>query len=66
MKFRLSGFPEVVRTLAAAGDENLMKLGKEEAKNRPRKNPGLSDSLSLGQIVICVSNFERPLILTIC
>lgn len=66
MKFRLSGFPEVVMTLAAARDENLMKLGKEEAKNRPRKNPGLSDSLSLGQTAICVSNFERPLILTSC
>lgn len=66
MKFRLSGFSEVVRTLAAVGDENLMKLGKEEAKNRPRKIPGLSDSLSLGQIAICVSNFERSLIRTSC
>ena len=66
MKFRLSGFPEVVRTLTAAGDENLMKPGKEKTKNRPRKNPGLSDRLSLGQIAICISNFERSLILTSC
>lgn len=66
MKFRLSGFPEVVRTLAAAGDENLMKLGKEVAKNRPRKNSGFTDSLSLEQVDICVSNFERSLILTGC
>lgn len=49
MKVRLSVFPEVVRTLAAARDENFMKLEKEEAKTSPRKNRGLSGSLSLGQ-----------------
>lgn len=65
MKLRLSVFPEVIRTLASAQDENFMKLDKEEAKNSPRRNPGLSERVSLGQIAICVSNFERPLILSL-
>lgn len=32
MTFRLSVFPELARTLAAAWDKNFMKLDKEEAK----------------------------------
>ena len=37
MKFRLSVFCQVVRTLASAEDEKVMKLDKEEAKNSPRE-----------------------------
>lgn len=37
MKFRLSVFCEVVRALAAAQDEKVLKLDKEETKNSPRE-----------------------------
>lgn len=62
MKFRLSLFPEVFRTPATVQDKSFMKLDKEEAKHSPRRKLGLSESLSLlslGQIAISLSNFER-------
>lgn len=79
MKSRLSVFCEVVRTLASAQDAKVMKLDKEEAKNSPRETWDLK-RVSLGQIAICVFNFvfvcvhthvcvsniERPVILTGC
>ena len=41
MKFRLSVFCEVVRTLAEAQDEKVLKVDKEETKNSPRETLGL-------------------------
>lgn len=57
MQFRLSVFPEVVKTPATAQDKSFMKLDKEEAKNGPRRKFMLSESLSLlslGQTAIFV------------
>lgn len=61
MEFNLSVFPEMLRTLAAAQDENFMKLDKEKAKNNLSRNLGFGENFSLGPTVICISNFESSL-----